>query len=165
MVSVVTESAGERAGRVVALLIVGGLLLFLPRVDAAESPAPADSTTQETQQTQSWLEPYPVPADPELEKQITELQEALGAINKELVRRKQAVQTAQEATVKAKLYEDIETLRKEQNALDALLRDLIDEARASEWTAIDEALARVRWLERKQEYHDRTEEILRDRQK
>lgn len=141
-----------------ALLIVGGMVLSVPAVYAQE---PSASDTEHP--TESWLQPYPTPADPELEEQIVELQQALGAITKELVRRKQAVQDLQDSAAKTQLYEEIEMLRKEERILGALLRDLIDEAKASEWTAIDEALARARWLERQQEYHDKAEELIRDR--
>jgi len=55
-------------------------------------------------------------------------------------------------------------LRKEREDLEALLHDLVEEARASERTEIDEALARVRWLERQQEQWYKKEELLRDRQ-
>ena len=62
------------------------------------------------------------------------------------------------------LYQELEALRKERGDLEALLHDLADEARMSERTAIDEALARARWLERQQEQWSQKEELLRDRQ-
>lgn len=162
MESVRVGSVGERTERFLSLLIVGGIFLCLPSLYAQESSAPAASP-EDTEVMEAWLQPYPTPADPELEEQIVELQQALGAISKELVRRKHAVQDTQDSAVKAQLYAEIEMLRKEQRALDALLRDLIDEAKASEWTAIDEALARARWLERQQEYRDRAQELSRER--
>jgi predicted nucleic acid-binding Zn-ribbon protein len=110
------------------------------------------------------MEPLPVPADPELEKQIQEVQEALGAIYQQMVRRKDALKKATDAATKAALYDEFERLRKEREDLEALLHDLVDEARLSEQTAIDEALARARWLERQQEYHAQKEELIRDRQ-
>lgn len=130
---------------------------------APAASAQEPSTSAADQPTESWLQPYPTPADPELEEQIAELQQAVGAITKELVRRKKAVHELQDSAAKTQLYDEIEMLRKEERMLGALLRDLIDEARASEWTAIDEALARARWLERQQEYHEKAEEIIRDR--
>lgn len=113
--------------------------------------------------TEPWLQPYPVPADPELEEQIVEIQQALGAINRELVRRNEAVEKTADAAEKNKLYDELDLLRKEHRSLEALLNDLVDEAKASERTEIDEALARVRWLERQQEQWYQKEELTRDR--
>ncbi|MDP3723743.1 MAG: hypothetical protein Q8R91_09655 [Candidatus Omnitrophota bacterium] len=117
-----------------------------------------------TEPTESWLEPIPIPADPELEEQIQEVQEALSTIHRQMVRRKEALHNTQDAATKASLYEEMERLRKEREDLEALLHDLVEEARISERTEIDEALARVRWLERQQEQWYQKEELLRDRQ-
>ena len=111
-----------------------------------------------------WMEAIPAPADPELEEQIVEVQNALKAIYQQMVRRKETLKKTQDATAKATLYDELEQLRKEREDLEALLHDLVDEAKLSEQTAIDEALARARWLERQQEYQTQKEELIRDRQ-
>ena len=114
--------------------------------------------------TEPWLEPMPVPFDQELEEQIVEIQDALSEIHKQMVRRKAILERSPDAASKAALYDQLEALRKERNNLEALLQDLVEEARASEKTAIDEALARVRWLERRREQLEQREELIRDRQ-
>lgn len=137
------------------LLLCGGILSLGGALLAQDLP---------NHDEESWLEPIPIPFDPELEHQIEEVQGALSAINKQIVRHKEQVNKEPDAGVKAKLYEKLETLREEQEDLEALLHDLIGEAKASQRTAIDEALRRARWLERQQEYWDKKEELLRDRQ-
>ena len=113
---------------------------------------------------ESWVEPIPLPADPELEEQIKELQEALIAIHQQIVRRKDAVEKSLDPAQKAQWYEELDALRNEGRSLEALLNDLIEEAKASERTAIDEALARVRWLEHRQEQWYEKEQLIRERQ-
>lgn len=117
-----------------------------------------------SEEEHQWLEPIPVPADPELEAQIVEIQKALNTLHQQTVRRKEALKRAQDAAGKAKWYEELEVLRKERQELEALLHDLVDEARLSEQTAIDAALAQARWLERQQERQAQREELIRDRQ-
>ncbi|HAM40708.1 MAG TPA: hypothetical protein DDX89_04740 [Candidatus Omnitrophica bacterium] len=130
--------------------------MFAGPLAAQEPPAEAPA--------ESWLQPYPIPADPELEEQIVEIQQALSAINRELVRRNEAVEKTADAAEKTRLYGELDLLRKEHRSLEGLLNDLVDEAKASERTEIDEALARARWLERQQEQWYQKEEQLRDRQ-
>lgn len=130
------------------------------------SPLFAQESPQQAPQDQAgepWVEPYPVPADPELEEQIVEIQQALGAINRELVRRNEAVEKTADAEQKTRLYGELDLLRKEHRSLEGLLNDLVDEAKASERTEIDEALARARWLERQQEQWYQKEELTRER--
>ncbi|MBI4354529.1 MAG: hypothetical protein HY595_04765 [Candidatus Omnitrophica bacterium] len=146
-------------------MIQGGsvfVLLFGILVGTLPAQEPPQEVTAEAS-TEPWLQPYPVPADPELEEQIVEIQQALSAINRELVRRNEAVEKTADPAEKTHLYDELDKLRKERRSLDALLNDLIDEARASERTEIDEALARVRWLERQQEQWYQKEELIRDR--
>jgi cell division protein FtsB len=81
-----------------------------------------------------------------------------------MVRRKELLKKTQDPATKATLYDEFEQLRKEREDLEALLHDLVDEARLSEQTAIDEALARARWLERQREYWEKQEELKRDLQ-
>ena len=125
---------------------------------AAKQPETAEATEE------PWLKPYPIPADPELEQQINEVQEALTSIHQQIVRRKEALKKAADPAAKSQVYDELEVLRKEAAELERLLHELVEEARASERTAIDEALARARWLERQQEYQAQKEEIIRDRQ-
>lgn len=141
------------------LMLAVGLLAANP-LCAQEPPQtpPAEDATE------AWLQPYPVPADSELEEQIVEIQQALGAINRELVRRNEAVEKTEDPAAKTKLYDELDLLRKERRSLEGLLDELIDEAKASEQTEIDEALARARWLERQQDQWYQKEEQLRDRQ-
>lgn len=112
---------------------------------------------------ESWLEPIPTPFDPELEQQIEEVQGALGAINKQIVRHKEQLKHEEDPAAKAKVYDTLEALREEQEDLKALLDDLVGEAKASQRTEIDEALARARWLERQREQWEKREELIRDR--
>ena len=110
------------------------------------------------------MEAMVIPADPELEQQIHEIQDALTAIYQQMVRRKEALKKTQDPATKATLYEEFERLRKDREDLEALLHDLVDEAKLSQRTAIDEALARARGFERQQEYQQQKEELIRDRQ-
>ena len=138
-------------------LSFGGPLLA---EESANTPTPEKVEAKEPH----WMEPIPIPADPELEQQIKEVREALGTIDQQIVRRKEAAEKAQEPATKTTLYEELEHLRKEHDDLEALLHDLVNEAKASEQTAVDEALARARWLERRQEYLEQKEELIRDLQ-
>jgi hypothetical protein len=92
------------------------------------------------------------------------VQDALKTIHQQMVRRKELLTTTQEASAQETLQSELETLRTEREDLEALLHHLVDEAQASQQTAIDEALARARWLERNQERQAQREELLRDRQ-
>jgi hypothetical protein len=150
----------QRNLTIIGVTLVLTLGMFAGPVPAQEAPQapPVEDTTE------SWLQPYPVPADSELEEQIVEIQQALSAINRELVRRNEAVEKIEDPAAKTKLYDELELLRKERRSLERLLDELIDEARASERTEIDEALARARWLERQQDQWYQKEELLRDRQ-
>jgi len=141
-----------------------GLLVWAATAWLA-SPVGADELSPEEREVVAprWMEALPVPADPELEQQIVEVQDALKAIYREMVRRKDVLKKTQEPATKARLYDEFERLRKEREDLEALLHDLVDEAKLSEQTAIDEALARARWLERQQEYQAQKEELIRDR--
>ncbi len=137
-------------------------LTFILALGMLASPLSAQKPPAE-EPAESWLQPYPIPADPELEEQIVEIQQALSAINRELVRRNEAVEKTADAAEKTKLYDELGLLRKERRSLEGLLNDLVDEAKASERTEIDEALARVRWLELQQERWNQKEELTRDR--
>ncbi|MBI3011753.1 MAG: hypothetical protein HYY58_04630, partial [Candidatus Omnitrophica bacterium] len=85
-------------------------------------------------------------------------------LHEQVVRRKRLVADAQDEAAKARLLGEIDSLRTERDEIESLLHQLVNEARASERTAIDEALANVRMLEWRREQLDRREEIIRDRQ-
>lgn len=113
---------------------------------------------------QSWVKPIAVPADAELEKQIWEVQDALKTIAEQMVRHKDALEKTQDLATRETLADGFERLRKEREGLEKLLHALTDEAKLSEQTTIDEALARARWLEQQQERWQQEEEGIRDRQ-
>ena len=150
--------------KVVLLVWAAAALLASPvgaeQPSAAKQPSPKKTEAAEPR----WMETLPVPADPELEKQIVEVQDALKAIYQEMVRRKEVLKKTQDPATKATLYDEFERLRKEREDLEKLLHDLVDEAKLSEQTEMDAALARARWLERQQEYQQQKEENIRDRQ-
>ena len=153
----------------VGILAIGLTGCSIPLRPAAGTPAVKSKLSKrfppkELEVNQPQIQSIPVPADPELEQQIKDVQNALGAIYQEMVRRKDALKKTEDPTAKTALYDEFERLRKDRDDLEALLHDLIDEAKASERTAIDEALARARWLERQQEYQQQKEELIRDRQ-
>ena len=154
------------AGWLMAGLLMGGGGVPLREGCCAEQPSPAKPSSAEATEVAEprWMEAFPVPADPELEEQIVEVQDALKSIYQQMVRRKEVLKNTQDATAKTVLYDELERLRKEREALEKLLHDLVDEAKLSEQTEMDAALARARWFERHQEYQQQKEELIRDRQ-
>lgn len=148
-------------------VFLGALMLgmWLPASMQAEEPSTQPPPAEETEEAKPvWMKPLPVPFDVELEQQIVEVQDALKTIHQQMVRRKEALKKIHEPATKTRLYEELEQLRKTRDELERLLHDLVDEAKASQKTEIDEALTRARWLERKQEYEAQKEELIRDRQ-
>lgn len=101
--------------------------------------------------------------DRELQEQILKINDALAGLHRQMTARKKALQAATSDARKATLYAELDGLRKEHDMLERLLHDLVDEAQATEWTVVDEALKRVRDLERYQEKQQRREDVLRDR--
>lgn len=158
----------EKRGFKVGLLVLGcGLLLgqsLAAQEQAAKTKKTPPPSPQELEPEAAWLQPIPVPVDPELEAQLFELQDALRAVHQQIVRRKRILTDAQDEAAKARLLTEIDSLRTERDEIESLLHQLVNEARASERTAIDEALANVRMLEWRREQLDRREEIIRDRQ-
>ena len=157
--------------QVLVALLGGGLAYALVSPLLAKDPPTAQPepthhtpTKQPPLLEEPWLTPLPVPADPELEQQIQEVQDALTAIHKEMVRRKDALQQTQDPETKITFSQELERLRKEREDLEGLLHELVDEAKLSQQTVMDAALARARWLERQQESQQQHEELLRDRQ-
>ena len=144
--------------------LLGAGYLHAEETSLQSPPSSPEQAPGESPIEEPWLEPIPIPLDRELESQIQEVQEALSAIHTQMVRRRELLNTTQDPVKKTAFYEELERLRKERKELEALLHDLVDEAKRSERTAIDEALARARWLERRQEYWEKKEELIRDRQ-
>jgi hypothetical protein len=105
-----------------------------------------------------------VTEDPVLKEQILKVHEGLEVIHQELATRRQAIRQETDEARRAVLYAELDGLRKEHEMLERLLHDLIEEARATEWTKIDQALKEVRDIERYQDRVYRKEEVLRDRQ-
>ena len=143
----------------VALAVLMGGLTLGETGFAAEEPAQPVAMDEEP-----WMEPLPVPFDPELEALIKEVQEALHTVHQQMVRRKELVKQTQDPAAKASFYDELERLRKERAELQGILNKLVEEARISELTEIDEALARARWLEQREERWEKKEELIRDRQ-
>lgn len=105
-----------------------------------------------------------VPAeDPILKEQILEVHQALEGLHQEMALRRKKLQHATTESQKATLYSELDGLRKEHDMLERLLHELVEEAKATEWTRVDEALRQVRGLERYQEKQQRREDVLRDR--
>lgn len=105
-----------------------------------------------------------VTEDTVLKEQIVKVTEGLRTIHDEMARRRKAIQAETDGARRAALYAQLDAVRKEHDALEDLLHDLVEEARATEWTKIDEALRRARAVERYEERRYRQEEVLRDRQ-
>ena len=156
---------------------LGGILIFIVTGSfarlalAAEDvsshqhkPPATTSVPEEPQVEEPGMRAIPVPADPELEHQIKEVQDGLRTIYQQMVRRKEALKKAQDPAAKTTLYDEFERLRKDGEELEAFLHDLVEEAKRSQQTAIDEALARARWFERQQESWEKKEDLIRDRQ-
>ena len=139
------------------LSLSGGIALY----GASSSP---QKPAEETESKEPVLKSLPVPADPELERQIEEVQDALKTVYKQMVRRKETLQQTDDLAKKDLLHQELEVLQRDRKELEGLLRDLVEEAKVSQRTAIDEAIARARWWERQQERWDKQEELIRDRQ-
>lgn len=101
--------------------------------------------------------------DPVLKEQIAKVTEGLQTLHRHMAQRRQAIQKETDAVRKAALYVELDGLRREHDALERLLHELVEEAKSTEWTTIDEALKRVRPTERYNEKETRKEEVLRDR--
>lgn len=102
--------------------------------------------------------------DPVLKEQITKVAQALEQIHRQMAQRRQAIQRTNDEAQKSALYAELDGLRRERDLLERLVHELADEARATEWTAIDEALQRAKRFERAQDRSYKREEDLRERQ-
>ncbi len=109
-------------------------------------------------------EPVVSTEDEVLKEQIAKVHQGLLEIHQQMVKRRRALAAETNEVRKAALYAEIDGLRKEYGILENLLFELVEEATATEWTKIDEALKRVGRFERHQEKAYQREEALRDRQ-
>ena len=105
-----------------------------------------------------------VTEDAELKEQIVKIEEALAALHPEMARRRNGIKQETDPARKAALYAELDSLREDHDALERILHDLVEEAIATEWTKIDEALKKARLIEQYQEKASRHEEVIRDRQ-
>lgn len=105
-----------------------------------------------------------VTEDAELKDQIVKVEEALSALHPEMARLRNAIKQEPDPARKAALYAELDSLREDHDALERILHDLVEEATATEWTKIDEALKKARSIEQYQEKASRREEVIRDRQ-
>jgi predicted nucleic acid-binding Zn-ribbon protein len=101
--------------------------------------------------------------DEDLKEQIFKVNDALEELHQQIAQQRKQIQAVGTDAERAGLYARLDALRKEHDMLERLLHELVDEARATEWTKVDEALKRVRGLERYQEKQQRREDVLRDR--
>jgi len=102
--------------------------------------------------------------DEQLKQQILKINEAVGQIYEQMAQKRRALNAAPSETQKAALYAELDGLHKERNMLERLLHDLVEEAKATEWTKIDEALKRAKAFERYQERVYQKQEVIRERQ-
>ena len=153
----VSRGAWYRAGSL-------GLVLGLSCAVGGVVAEPSGSKPQEMEVKEPRFQSTPVPADPELERQIEEVQDALKTVYKQMVRRKETLKQTDDLATKDLLHQELEALQRDRKELESLLRDLVEEAKVSQRTAIDEAIARARWWEHQQERWDKQEELIRDRQ-
>lgn len=101
--------------------------------------------------------------DPVLKEQIEKVTKGLQDLHREMAMARQMIQQETSEKRKTALYAELDGLRKERDMLERLLHDLVEEATATEWTAIDEALRRAKSFERYQEKSYQKEENLRER--
>lgn len=143
--------------RVVVVALV--MSVFLCPV-AAQAAEPAE------EETHSHAEALKVTTGDEvLKEQIEKVTQALEGIHEQMAQRRRQIQGETDEAKKAALYAELDGLRKEHDMLERLLHDLVEEATATEWTAIDEALRRAKAVEQYQERLYQKEEVIRDRQK
>jgi len=101
--------------------------------------------------------------DPVLQEQILKIHQTLGVLHEQMTQRRRALQYTPDQMRQATLYAELDGLRREHDMLERLLHDLVEEAKATEWTTVDEALKRARSVERSQERAYQREEALRER--
>ena len=78
-----------------------------PAKDSSQDTSSQEASSEEPQPKESWVRPIPVPTDPELEDQISEVQEALHTIYTQTVRKKEALKAARDDAEKAVLSDEL----------------------------------------------------------
>ena len=126
-------------------------------------PSETETPVQYTQTPEPWLDTILVPQDRELEKQIKEVQDSIFTLHQQMVRRKLTLSETDGVEDRNELMQEIELLTKERDMLEGILHDMVDEARATEWTVIDQALERSRKLEFLLDLEEIKEEAVSDR--
>ncbi len=103
--------------------------------------------------------------DTDLRTQIVKIDQALEDLHTQMAHRRKAIQLEIDPAKKTALYSELDEMRKNRDTLEQILHELVEEAKATEWTKIDEALKRSRKFEQYQEKAYRREEAIRERQK
>ena len=106
-----------------------------------------------------------VTEDEALKEQIIQLDQAAQNLHHQIAQLRATIQGIADQVQKAKLYAELDGMQKELRSLEQLLHELLDEAKATEWTKIDEALKRANRFDRMQERVYERQEVIRDRQK
>lgn len=123
------------------------------------SPAPEEETAEGL-----YKEAVTVSTEDQvLKEQLLKVASILQETHQKMTQRRRELQQTTDQTRKTALYTELDGLRKERDMLERLLHDLVEEATATEWTAIDEALRRAKSFERHQEKAYQKEENLRER--
>lgn len=140
-------------------VVVGGLVAL------AQVPTQGQPAEDLSEEVHSHPEALGIATEDEvLKEQIHQVNDGLAELHEQLAARRKALQQETDPGKKSALYSELDGLRKEHDMLERLLHDLVEEARATEWTHIDEALRRIKPYERRQERGYEKEESLRDRQ-
>ena len=140
------------------------LILAIPVFLCSVSLATAETPVTPSEEAQPHLDPATLATEDEvLREQIFKVNDALEDLHQQIAQQRRKIQAAGTDAERAGLYARLDALRKEHDMLERLLHDLVEEAKATEWTEVDEALRRVRGLERYQEKQQRREDVLRDR--
>ena len=148
---------GKRCFWTIAPVLLSALFLWV-------FPAAAESESEE-EETHTHSEALNiVTEDQELKEQIEKVAEGLGELHQQMAQRRKMIQSETSEAKKVAWYAELDGLRKEHDLLEGLLHELVEEATATEWTKVDEALKRAREFERHQEHAYQREEGLRERQ-
>ena len=143
--------------RLVLAVALFDMLLWIP-IPAPYAAQPKEETTHAHEEALTVAT-----EDPVLKEQIAQMTSALEQLHERMASARKALDAATDDDRKTALYAELDGLRKERDTLERLLHELVDEAKATEWTAIDEALRRSRAFERYQERADQKEDNLRER--
>jgi len=140
-------------------------LLFLfcspcPAATAEEANPPAAE-----EEARPHLDPSALRTEDEvLREQIVKVNDALEELHQEIAQQRKKIQAAGTDAERAGLYARLDALHKEHDMLERLLHELVEEAKVTEWTELDEAISRAEDLRRQREYQELKRELLRDRQ-